>query len=239
MPSLPTYVVRSTDPGQERRRRWLLALIWLASLLLMAVAVAALMRLRSDAGSAAALRAAQERNLALDARIAQLSRSEQVAKAALGDLQASLRDRDEELDSLRADLAFYGRLLGGKREGLTVQALRVTPVAGSRAWNFIATLTQNFKRGDETSGRVALSVEGVLDGRLETLDWKTLVQDPNAAGTAYTFKYFAQVRGTMMLPDGFAPNRVVVRAEGDGARAEQSFAWADATKGQEYENVPQ
>ena len=36
MPSLPTYVVRSTDPGQERRRRWLLALIWLASLLLMA-----------------------------------------------------------------------------------------------------------------------------------------------------------------------------------------------------------
>lgn len=239
MAPLPTYVVRSSDPAQDRRRRWSLAAIWLASLLLTALLTSALMRHSADAGSSAALRVAQERSSAQDARIAQLARSEQVAKAALADLQTSLRDRDEEIDGLRADLAFYGRLLGGKREGLTVHALRLMPVAGSRAWNFVATLTQNFKRGEETSGRIALTVEGVVDGRLETLDWKTLAQDPNAGGIAYAFKYFAQVRGTMMLPDGFVPNRVVVRAEGDGARAEQAFTWADASKGQENDNVPQ
>ena len=144
----------------------------------------------------------------------------------------------QEIDSLRADLAFYGRLLGGKREGLAVHALRVTQVPGSQAWNFIATLTQNFKRGDETSGHLSLAVEGVAGGKLETIEWKDLAQGGNVSGIAYAFKYFEQVRGTMMLPDGFTPNRVVVHAEGEGARAEQSFAWADAVKGQESENVP-
>ena len=56
-----------------------------------------------------------------------LERSEQVAKAAVGDLQQTLRDREEEIESLRSDLAFYGRLVGGgKREGLAVHVLKVS-----------------------------------------------------------------------------------------------------------------
>lgn len=236
---VPSFVVRARNPSRELRLRLLLAAAWLASLVIVGVVVAwCVPRAGSDGARRGALDAARQQNAALEARIAMLSRSEQVAKTALGDLQKSLRDRDEEIDSLRADLAFYGRLLGGKREGLAVHALRVTPVPGSRAWNFVATLTQNFKRGDETSGHLSLAIEGVAGGKLQTLDWKDLVQGGNVSGIAYAFKYFEQVRGTMMFPDGFTPNRVVVHAEGDGARAEQSFAWADAVKGQESENVP-
>lgn len=219
--------------------RLLVVAAWLVSLLVVAVVVTRCVpRNAGQARDTTALDAERRNNAQLETRIATLSRSEQVAKAALGDLQQSLRDRDEEIDSLRADLAFYGRLLGGKREGLAVHALRVTPVAGSHAWNFVATLTQNFKRGDETNGRLSLSIEGVAAGKLETIEWKDLAQGGNVSGIAYAFKYFEQVRGTMMLPDGFTPNRVVVHAEGDGARTEQSFAWADAVKGQESENVP-
>lgn len=237
---VPSFVVRAVNPSRELRLRLLLAAAWLGSLALVGVLVAlAASRVRGD-GHSAALDAARTQNDALQARIAMLTRSEQVAKAALGDLQVSLRDRDEEIAGLRADLAFYGRLAGGgKREGLAVHALRVTPVPGSHAWNFTATLTQNFKRGDETRGRLTLSVEGIAGGKLETLGWKALADGENAGGVDYSFKYFQQVRGTMMFPDGFAPNRVVVHAEGDGAHAEQSFAWNDAVKGQESEDVPQ
>jgi len=235
----PSFVVRARNPSRELRLRLLLAAAWLVSLVIVGVVVAWCVPRAGDDGARRAARAAtQQQSAALETRIAVLSRSEQVTKAALGDLQKSLRDRDEEIDGLRADLAFYGRLLGGKREGLAVHALRVTRVPGSHAWNFVATLTQNFKRGDETSGRLSLAVEGVAGGKLQTLDWKALTQGENVSGIAYAFKYFEQVRGTMMFPDGFTPNRVVVHAEGDGARADQSFAWGDAVKGQESENVP-
>jgi len=237
--SIPDFVVRARNPSRELRMRLLVAAAWLVSLAIVAaIAVRCAPREAGLVAKTSALAAERKNNAELETRIAMLSRSEQVAKAALGDLQKSLRDRDEEIDGLRADLAFYGRLLGGKREGLAVHALRVTPVPGSRAWNFVATLTQNFKRGDETSGHLSLAVEGVVAGKLETVDWKELAQGGNVSGIAYAFKYFEQVRGTMMFPDGFTPNRVVVHAEGDGARAEQSFAWADAVKGQESENVP-
>jgi len=236
---VPSFVVRARNPSRELRMRLLFAAAWLASLVVVGLVVAWCVPRSGDSGERrAALQAAQQHAADLETRVAMLARSEQVAKAALADLQNSLRDRDEEIDGLRADLAFYGRLLGGKREGLAVHALRVTPVPGSHAWNFVATLTQNFKRGDETSGHLSLSLEGVVAGKLQTVEWKELAQGGNVSGIAYAFKYFEQVRGTMMLPDGFTPNRVVVHADGDGTHAEQSFAWADAIKGQESENVP-
>jgi hypothetical protein len=42
-----------------------------------------------------------------------------------------------------------------------------------------------------------------------------------------------------MLPAGFAANRVVVRAEGEGGRVEQEFSWKDAIKGEESDDVSQ
>ncbi len=240
MARIPEFVVHTRDPSRELRQRVLLVLAWLASLALVGVLVAVLAaRGVVNQGVSAELKAARAQNNELEARIAMLTRSEQVAKTALVELQDSMRERDAQVDGLRADLAFYGRLLGGKREGLAVYALRMTPVADSRAWNFIATLTQNFKRGDDTKGQLTLAIEGVSEGKVLTLEWKALVAEGNDAGIGYSFKYFEQVRGTIVLPDGFTPSRVVVRAEGDGARTEQSFAWADAVKGQESEHVSQ
>jgi len=177
---------------------------------------------------------------AMRKRIAVLERSEQVAKAALNDLQGTLRDREEEIAGVRADLAFYGRLVGGaKREGLAVNALTLAQVSGSRAWNFSATLTQNFKRGPETTGKLTLAVSGVRDGKLETIAWKDLAQQSDNAGIGYAFKYFQQVGGTIMLPEGFEPNRVRAIADGDGGRSEQEFPWDDAAKAEEKDNVRQ
>lgn len=241
MPSpTPLLVIRPHDPARQRRERLLLALVWLGSLLIVAALAASVATRPPQDAEMARLGAAAKEGDALKGRVAVLERSEQVAKAALADVQQTLRERDEEIDGLRTDLAFYARLVGGsKREGLAVHALKVQPVDQSPAWNFLATLTQNFKRGQDIKGNLTLSVEGVEDGKLKTLDWASLSQRQNVAGIAYGFKYFQQVGGTIMLPPGFAANRVIVRAEGDGDRVEQEFSWKDALKGEESEDVRQ
>jgi hypothetical protein len=214
--------------------------IWIVSLVVASALTAAVVSYGFESTSRSHSAAADKETEALKARIAMLERSEQVAKAAVGDLQQTLRDREEEIESLRSDLAFYGRLVGGgKREGLAVHVLKVSKLANSQAWNFVATLTQNFKRGQDTSGRITLAVEGVQNGKLTTLDWAALTQGQNPSGIEYGFKYFQQVNGTIMLPAGFQPNRVRVRAEGDGGHVEQDFAWGDAIKGEEGDDVRQ
>lgn len=214
----------------------MLAVTWLASLALTAVIVLALHR--GEITDKATLPAQSADVSALKARIAVLERSEQIATTALGEMQQTLREREEEIAGVRADLAFYGRLVGStKREGLTVHALRLEPGAGSRAWNFTATLTQNFKRGPESRGKLSLAVDGVVDGVLQTIAWSTLTGTDQASGISYGFKYFQQVKGIIMLPEGLEPHRVRVTTEGEGGRATQEFTWNEAAKAEEIDDV--
>ena len=241
MPRIPPpLVVRPLDPKRERRGQLLAGAIWLVSLIVVAALTTAIVSYGFEHAKEAKSEAADRDADALKARIAVLERSEQVAKAAVGDLQQSIREREEEIESLRSDLAFYGRLVGGgKREGLAVHVLKVRRVGDSGAWNFVATLTQNFKRGQDVRGRLTLSVEGVQGGKLTTLDWAALTQRQDPSGIEYGFKYFEQVNGTIMLPAGFQANRVRVHADGDGGRVDQDFAWGDAVKGEESDDVRQ
>jgi len=241
MPRIPPpLVVRLLDPARQRRGQALVAAIWIVSLIIVAALTAAVVSYGFENAGHARNAAADKESDALKTRIAVLERSEQVAKAAVGDLQQTVREREEEIESLRSDLAFYGRLVGGgKREGLAVHVLKIRRLPNSQAWNFIATLTQNFKRGQDTKGRVTLSIEGVESGKLATLDWAALTQGQDPSGIEYNFKYFQQVNGTIMLPAGFQANRIRVRADGDAGRVEQDFAWGDAIKGEEGEDVRQ
>ena len=241
MPRLPpSLVVRTHDPARQRRGQLLAAAIWILSLIVVGAATTAIVSYGFESGGRARSAALDHDSEALKSRIAVLERSEQVAKAAVHDLQQTLREREEEIESLRSDLAFYGRLVGGgKREGLAVHVLKVSRVSDSQAWNFIATLTQNFKRGQDTKGHVTLAVEGVQNGKLTTLDWAALTQGQDPSGIEYSFKYFQQVNGTIMLPGGFQANRIRIRADGDAGRVEQDFAWTDAIKGEEGDDVRQ
>jgi hypothetical protein len=165
-------------------------------------------------------------------RMTTLERSDQISRDANRDLQSTLAERDEEIAGLRADVAFYERLVGAtaQRRGLSVHALRIQPQQGG-AWHFTSTLTQNLNRGAVSSGRLQLSIEGTQGGRLQRLGWSDLRQQPKAPGIEYSFRYFQQVEGDMVLPDGFEPVRVTTRLlPRSGPPVEQSFTWSEATR---------
>ena len=173
----------------------------------------------------------------LQQRVATLTRSDQISRDANRDLQGTLAERDEEIAGLRADVAFYERLVGAtaQRRGLSVQALKILPQSmppqGESAWHFTGTLTQTLNRGAISAGRLTLLIEGTRDGRLMKLTWDDLRQLPTAAGVPFSFKYFEQVEGDVFLPAGLTPVRVTVRlVPRSGAAVEQSFTWAEATR---------
>ena len=176
------------------------------------------------------LRAQQSQLDDLRQRVATLTRSDQISRDANRDLQGTLAERDEEIAGLRADVAFYARFVGStaQRRGLNVHALHMQRQTG-QAWHFTATLTQNLNRGAVNSGRLTLSVEGSRNGRMQRLDWPQLRQQPAPPGLDYSFKYFQQVEGDVLLPIGLQPVRVVARLQPEGGAAvEQSFTWAEA-----------
>jgi hypothetical protein len=165
--------------------------------------------------------------------VATLRRSDQISRSANTELQASLAEREEEVSGLRADVAFYERLVGatGQRRGLSVHEALFTPEEGG-TWRYTVTLTQNLNRGAISKGEARVSVEGVSEGRLRSLRWEDLLQKPGAPGQPFSFRYFQQLEGSVMLPEGFTPQRVRVQLRSDGSTVDQAFSWkAEAPRG--------
>ncbi|MBN8505727.1 MAG: hypothetical protein J0L58_14755 [Burkholderiales bacterium] len=179
-----------------------------------------------DAQTMAAVRTRADR---LSQEVSTLRRSDQISRDANRDLERTLAERDEEIASLRADIAFYERFVGatGQRRGLSVHTLEMRRQDGD-AWHFVATLTQNVNRGAVNDGRLTLSVEGTRGDRMEKLAWATLRKQANAPGQPYSFKYFQQLEGEVLLPADFKPLRVTVRlVPQSGSAVEQSFPWPE------------
>ena len=168
----------------------------------------------------------QQRIERLRQRNAVAKRSDEVSRAANQALQETLAQRDEEIAALRADTEFYERLVGGsaQRQGLAVHSLNLDPV-GDGAWRYTLTLTQNLKKASVSKGDVTLRVDGVRDGKLSSLDWEELMQSPQATPQGFSFRYFQQLEGSLMLPAGFTPHRVRVQLQSDGRQSEQVFPW--------------
>lgn len=225
------------DARYARRLRFVLGIAWVLS-----VALAFALGIRhaapnfDQALSTVATQAAEIKDLRheLDGtktRLAVVERADQVSRAANTDLESTLKDREDEIASLRSDLAFYQRLVGGSapREGLAVHSLGLKPIGKSGGYSFRLTLMQNLKKGDRIDGNVDLSVDGVRSNKLVTLDWSELVQNDGAKSLAFGFKYFQQLEGNLMLPPGFEPSKVKVLAKAsDGQAISKEFAWAEA-----------
>jgi len=157
-------------------------------------------------------------------------RAEFITRSANSQIQESLAEKDEQIAGLKADMDFYQRLFGsaGRRQGLSVHSAEFTLGAGN-VWHYTITLTQNLNRGGLTSGQMRFAVVGVSGGKLKSLEWPQLLQKPGAPAQAFSFRYFQQVEGSIILPAGFMPQRVWVSVDSNSGNQEQRFDWTVRT----------
>lgn len=160
-------------------------------------------------------------------REATLLRSDQISRDANQRIQQTLAEREQEIAALRADAAFYQRLGGSTAvpKGLNVHSARFAQEDGG-SWRYMITLTQNLNRGVVTQGEMRLVIDGVRDGKLTTLSWDELHQRRGAPAQTYSFRYFQQMDGSVMLPADFTPQRVRVSLRGRDSTVNHTLGWA-------------
>ncbi len=158
--------------------------------------------------------------------LANLKRADFISRLANNKIQSVLAEKDEQIAGLKADLSFYELLVGssGRRHGLTVHNAEFEAQSDG-AWQYTVTLTQNINRGGITSGQMVLAVEGVRNGKLASLDWQALTQNQQPTGQKFSFRYFQQLQGNIMLPNDFKPMRVKVMVNGAFGKSESQFDW--------------
>lgn len=226
------------DPSARLRLRLVVALLWALSLagtwlwLREAIAPQFAEVARELAEARRALAAAEVEKASLLQRVAQHERGEQVARGANQELQQALAARQEEIASLRNDLSFYQRLMegGAQQPGLSVHSLALRATGDPRAFEYALTLSQNLKRNRQASGKVELLVGGSRGTENASLGLRDL--GGSEAALEFSFKYFQQLNGLIMLPEGFRPATVRLRVQPEGGGGvEREFMWKDVIEG--------
>ena len=223
-----------TPPVQDRRRLAILAGVWLVSVILAVLIGRWTAGPGGDAGKQ--LDAAQARAESLNKQVVELQQrqatlqaSDRISRAANNEVQTSLGERDEEIAGLRADVAFYERLVGAtsQRKGLNTHSVEFSPETGG-TWQYAVVLTQNLNRGAISQGQMRFTVEGVKGGKLTSVSWDELHQRTKVPGQDYSFRYFQQLTGSIILPKDFTPQRVRVTLGTGAGGATQVFDWKQA-----------
>ena len=231
----PRFIVRPHDMAGQRRRWLWLGVAWIASLLIVALVTGLVVRRATPAATEhRQIQSLKIDNDDLKQQVSNLQRAAQVNEIADRSLRNTIAEREEEISGLRADLDFYARLVGGdaQRGGLRVQDIRLQPIEGTHGWNLTVSLTQNAKRGEETSGTALISVEGLRGDKVTRLDWPALGDTAQKDGLPFRLKYFQELHATIVLPADFRPNRVYVSAQPTGDDAvNRAVAWNDAVGG--------
>jgi len=216
------------------RRPWLLVAVGLAVLLLVGLLGFWLGRPGGEVGDT--LQGTQKRADALQQELVELRQrqatleaSDRISRAANNEVQASLAERDEEIAGLRADVAFYERLVGAtsQRKGLNTHSIEFRSEAAG-TYQYTVVLTQNLNRGAISQGQMRFTVEGVKNGRLATVSWDDLHQRSKVPGQEYSFRYFQQLSGSVILPSDFTPQRVKVTLGSGTGGSTQVFDWKQA-----------
>ena len=156
-------------------------------------------------------------------------READIVRRANGLLRVSERERQDEIASLQADLAFYRRLGGanGSQAPLAVHYLELQTTQSPRVYRIIFTLTQNLRWAAVISGGVQLGIDGIQNGVAVNLTEEQLLAD-STEPLNFQFKYFQQLERLITLPEGFEANQLTVRLRSGSLRTpvEQSMEWA-------------
>lgn len=232
--SFSRLVVRAYAP----RRR---ALIWGASVLIAMVILYAAFELgRYDAGfrvvdsvrgalsASARIRGLEAENEKQRTQLEAAEVARRVDREGYKQVERSLGDMQSQIARLNQDLSFYRGLVQPESVvHVKVQQMQIVPEQGSGRYELKFVLMQLGKPSNNVAGSVAVTIEGLAQGRPQTLTLAE-VSPASRAGLSYSFRYFQDYDEPLQLPAGFEPTRVGVEIHAGrdlGHSFRQAFVW--------------
>ncbi len=141
-----------------------------------------------------------------------LERAAQIEQEAYGELDTTLKELQGEILELKEELAFYRGIVSPQSasSGLHLQRFRIEANGKSRHYRYKLVLTQVLKNDRLVTGKVRLSIDGLMRNQPRTLTLKEL-SEKHVNELGYRFKYFQKLEGNLSLPKGFTPFRIKVQ----------------------------
>jgi cell division protein FtsB len=179
--------------------------------------------------------ALQQRESALRQQVFNLESGRSIDDIAKQEIQTTIRQYEDTIKQLKKDVSFYQSIMAPSEniKGLQVQNFELQKTSDERRYGYKAVLAQISDNKSYISGVVVVNVIGTKNGEKEVLALRDVDDDQSSLGIKFRFKYFQNITGELILPEGFIPESIQVVAQADGKKAsklERSFMWNELVR---------
>ncbi len=135
----------------------------------------------------------------------------EVDRQALELVRKEMAGQNEELAGLQEGLAFYRSLMspGEIAPGLSLRSFELTAGDQPRQYAYRMVLQQEARKHDQLKGTLTAIVSGMADGKPVEYALGDISEDFDPG---LQFRYFQSIQGSLILPGGFEPGTVRIRA---------------------------
>jgi len=178
---------------------------------------------------------ARANELSLRQQVANLESGRAIDDLAKQEIKDTIQGLKTSVSQLKKDVSFYKNIMApsDNAKGLQLQSVEINPAPGSNRFAYKIVLTQVADNKAYVSGVVAVNIIGVQNEAQEVLPLRD-ISEVEDLGIKFRFRYFQDITGELVLPEGFEPERLQVVAQSKGKRAsrlEQSFVWGNLITG--------
>lgn len=172
----------------------------------------------------------EDENRRLSGQNAVLEQARDIDRRAYGEVDQNLAALQDELLELKQEAAFYRRLVNASdAKGLQIESLKLQRNGASAEYHYRLVLTQYASPPSLVQGDVRIAVAGLVNGAQAELSQQELLGADRTTLT-FRFRHFQELAGSITLPAGFTPLRLMLRVtprEAGKPPLERTYTWTD------------
>lgn len=159
-------------------------------------------------------------------------RSRNIDRQACAAMKTTVSDLESELAQCREKLVFYRGIVSPEQDRAGVHVLKIgVEQAGEQLWHYDLVLIQPTRRDRTAKGRYTISVQGILDKRMKSIEFKEL-QPSVGDRNRFEFRSYQVFEGVLNLPSGFQPARLSVTLtvearRGKSTKVTEAYDWSE------------
>jgi len=149
-------------------------------------------------------------------KLARLESDRAVDTQAMKEARKAIVALETRVSELESDLGFYRNIMSPSEteKGFQLDRFVLTPTDQERVFEYALVAIQAGDNERFLSGRLVITISGAQDGGPLELRLHDVSKDVDNEGIEYRFRYFQDVEGRVVLPEGFQPEEVRVVARG-------------------------
>ncbi len=172
----------------------------------------------------------QQKATTYNQRVLMLEKGGEVDRRSTEGLRQGMVDLRTQIATLQEEVAFYKGIMApsSRKYDLRIQKLELEKALEDRRFRYKVVVTQVGTNQNYISGLAVVNISGVLDGKQKVYGLRDISDDVKDYGIKFKFRYFQEISGQLLLPEGFTAEsiEVVLQSKGlKGGRVEHSIVW--------------